>query len=219
MLHIRQLDKEGISNLVNEFVEKVFAINSSKEISPFNMCLRTCYPLHLHLKNNYVENSIIKGQCKNIPHYWINLEGEVETIIDPTIRQFDFARNFPFVYIGKKTSIFEEDISYKFTDKDAIGLLQDFIVNHTNKSFPDYATKPKHLINLDEQRIVMLKAGLIISNEIEKKYENNSNISLLHQAYFKILKEIINKYTDEATKIGFSNNQEYFNLLLWLSRV
>lgn len=200
-------DLANIKKLSKSFVTSVLA-----NIPPTNMCLKMCYPLHLHLKNNCIENSIRKGKYGDIPHYWINLDDKDETIIDPTIRQFDFAKKMTAVYIGKIPSYYNEDFSFKLTNQDnASGLLQAFVRNDTNKKFPAHKVELEKEINLDGERKILLRAWTIINNELEENKKDFST-SELHSEYFKIIKDVLCKYTDQSELNEFLELSEFRKL-------
>lgn len=93
--------KLQVKELVESFVAKTLYQQSSKK-----MCFALCYPLSMHLKNNGIENTIRNGYYSGTPHYWLNLEDENDTIIDPTVRQFD--ENAEYVFIGMKNQNYDE---------------------------------------------------------------------------------------------------------------
>jgi hypothetical protein len=79
--------------------------------NPQGFCFSTSFALSIYLDAFGFKNSIAEGEF-NCSHYWLNLNGYDNIIIDATIRQFDF-RQDP-IYIGK---IDENEITkqYKIT--------------------------------------------------------------------------------------------------------
>lgn len=90
-----ETDLSQIESLTIQFLDNI-------ELSdcPKGKCFTTCYPLSIFLKRNKIPTLFFQGYYKtqeNV-HYWLTLQ-DSETIIDPTIRQFD--KNKPRVFIGK----------------------------------------------------------------------------------------------------------------------
>jgi hypothetical protein len=86
-----------IKELVNEFTSQTFGT----EI-PEGLCFSTCFPISILLYIKQIKNTI---SCSEVPknnstltHVWLTLDNE-DTILDPTIRQFD--PNMESTYIGK----------------------------------------------------------------------------------------------------------------------
>jgi hypothetical protein len=92
-----QMDRDRIKEMVNEFTSQTFGA----EI-PEGLCFSTCFPISILLDMNQINNSISCGEAPNnniiVNHCWLTLDDE-ETILDPTIRQFD--SNIESTYIGK----------------------------------------------------------------------------------------------------------------------
>jgi len=117
------------------------------------------------------------------------------------------------VYMGKKPCCYQEDSNYKFTDQDnSVGLLQDFLKDHTNKEYPDFKVELDEKIDLDGQRKIILTAGVIINNEMEEN-KKDFPTSKLHLDYFRVVKELLHKYTDETKLKEFSKIEGFNNLL------
>jgi hypothetical protein len=79
--------------------------------NPKGFCFSTSFALSIYLDAFGYQNSIAEGNF-NCAHYWLNLKGYDNIIIDATIRQFDIKQD-P-IYIGK---IGENEITkqYKIT--------------------------------------------------------------------------------------------------------
>ncbi len=117
---MKQLTKEDrvhIQNLTEKFIA-----NTLGDVLPAGMCFVVCYPLHIHLTNNGIPNSIRAGYVPKLDtrelteHYWLNLEDQEDTILDPTIQQFkgDLPPAFTEekIFICKKPKEFLETPNY-----------------------------------------------------------------------------------------------------------
>jgi hypothetical protein len=102
-------DRLCIKNLAENFTRSTLG-----ETDPEHMCFTICYPLHLHLMNNGFNNSLSGGTYQNTSHYWLDLDDEDKTIVDPTIRQFN--KDAPFLFIGKKPTDYPDDSNYNFDE-------------------------------------------------------------------------------------------------------
>ena len=87
--------KLEITESVKNFNSEILGDNKKVE----KMCFTVCYPLSIYLANISIPNSLIIGFYKNTPHYWLDLKEFENTILDPTINQFDKNLNI----VGKKT--------------------------------------------------------------------------------------------------------------------
>lgn len=102
-------DRLRIKNLAENFTRSTLG-----ETDPEHMCFTICYPLHLHLMNNGFNNSLSGGTYQNTSHYWLSLEDDDKTIVDPTIRQFN--NNEPSVFIGEKPKDYPDGSKYVFAE-------------------------------------------------------------------------------------------------------
>lgn len=109
MLQLTKGSELRIEKLVKEFTKEVLA-----DQNPKSMCLTICLPLHIHLINNGFINSLCGGLYQDTPHYWLSLEDYEDTIVDPTIRQFN--NNAPSIFIGQKPKDYPDGYKYKFAD-------------------------------------------------------------------------------------------------------
>ena len=90
-----------------------FTRNILDDFPPNHMCFTVSYPLSLYLENLGYENRIVAGNYQNekspkngLAHFWIQLGDDLQTIIDPTIGQFN--ENEFRVFIGQKPIEFKE---------------------------------------------------------------------------------------------------------------
>ena len=183
MNSIKKLSKEDIlkiETLTNKFIDNTLANES-----PFKMCFNICFPLHLHLKNNCIENSIRAGKCESIQHFWLHLEDIDQTIIDPTIRQFSFGENKPSIYIGKKTKDYNEDTIpiTDWFDKTYDGWLTTF-------RLPECYSSGETKVDFNLSLKIHLTASNIINKDIEKMKIDISK-SILLGKYLSGINEII----------------------------
>jgi len=149
MNHLLELKKLQVKELVESFVAKTLCQQPSKK-----MCFAVCYPLSLYLKYNGIENTIRNGYYSGIPHYWLNLEDEKDTIIDPTVRQFD--KKAEYVFIGMKNQNYDEK---QFNFDETYDLWR---VRYLERDFP-----PEFDINVF--LTITKNAAVILENEYEQK--------------------------------------------------
>lgn len=203
---LSEADLTKIKGLSESFTEFVLG-----DIPPAYMCLKMCYPLFLHLKNKGFENislrhGIVKdirnGVPTDIPHHWINLEDSQETIIDPTIRQFSCAKTVTSVYIGNKTPCpYDENPDRSIYNDIVTMLLLNFSLDQTYKKFKNGNLREE--ISLDNEREIILKAAIIINNEIGIK---------LHSDYFSCVKQLLCEYSTDKELEVFSGLEGFCKL-------
>ncbi len=203
-----KVNKEKIENLVYTFRSKTIG-----EISPKNTCFHVSYGLHLHLKNNGIENSLRTGTCESIKHYWINLEHNKEVIIDATIGQFSFAKNIPY-YIGQKPSCYIENLDFSFTDPKYDNnilcmWLSQFI---HSRSFIEEGDITKS--QLEDLLQINIKSAIIINNEIEENLNIEIKKYKRYSDYFDGIKVLLDNYTNEKQIKEFLNIKGFNNLHL-----
>lgn len=194
---LSNVDLTKIKSLSESFTEFVLG-----EIPPANMCLKMCYPLYLYLKNKGFKNislrhgtvkDIKNGVSTGIPHHWINLEDSQETIIDPTIRQFSCAKTVTPVYIGNKSPCsYDENPDRSIYNSIATMLLLNFSLDQTYKKNKNGNLRKE--INLKNEREIILKAAIIINNEIGIK---------LHSDYFSCVKQLLFEYSTDKELEAF----------------
>src|SRR6185436_11512132 len=112
---MQTLTKEEIINL-NNLSETFTSLTLGSEI-PGGMCFNISYVLHLHLQNNGIKTSIRSGKVGKTDHFWLSLEDDVGTIIDPTRHQFNSPK--PQKLVEVKPEYYEEspftfDVTYKY---------------------------------------------------------------------------------------------------------
>lgn len=90
-------------NLIQNLTEDFFSATIAQE-QPGGLCFTVAYPLCLHLINNGIDCTMNVGKCEGRAHFWVQLNDETKTIIDITIKQFEFAKEYPSIFIDKLPS-------------------------------------------------------------------------------------------------------------------
>lgn len=205
-----KFNMKKLENLVFTFTSKTLG-----ESSPNNTCFHVSYGLHLHLKNNGIENSLRKGTCENINHYWINLEYNKEVIIDATIGQFSFAKNIPY-YIGQKLSCYIDNLDFNFTDpKYDDNILHMWLSQFIHSiSFIEKGDITES--QLEDLLQINIKSAIIINNEIEENPEIEAKAKKYkrYSDYFSGIRELLCNHTNEKQIKEFSNIKGFNNLHL-----
>jgi hypothetical protein len=206
-------------------IEKIaikFTSNTLGNECPKGKCFTICYPLSLHLINNGVENSIRVGKFKDtiITHFWLNLEDDNETIIDPTIKQF--YENMPLVYIGKKPEDYHE--CPKFCFKSWCKTWMERLLNNGSIEQPPYGLPEQIIQQVTKTKLdikiylkINYKAAIILNSEIEQMTLKKDFIqSDIFKEYFDYIYEVINcnknKVLNEQLKTSLP--KEFDRLLL-----
>lgn len=213
MTQPRQLSEADILK-IEKLVDK-FTADTLGDECPINMCFQVCYPLYLHLLNNDIPNSLRNGACENRNHYWLNLEDNDEIIIDPTIRQFVFAKHMPSIHKGMKPSCFTEHFGFNFT---AVYPTNAVVANMTDKLLTNFINSDRSKeegIDLDSLRRIILRAGTIINNEMEA-LENKAGFikTKRHLEYIEAVYVLLCKYTTDKQRAEFSDLKGFNNLCL-----
>jgi hypothetical protein len=77
-----------------------FTRNTLGEGESNQMCFTISYPLSIHMCNSGIANSIRRGRIGCVDHYWLELNYENGSIIDPTARQFN--KELGYVHFGEE---------------------------------------------------------------------------------------------------------------------
>lgn len=187
-------DKERQAhNLADTFSTTILAEECQK-----GRCFATCYPLLIHLENNDIKTSIVTGNYKGNIHYWLSIDG-TETIIDPTIKQFDETK--PQVFVG--TNLNGDYFGDKVDDYSSA-------TYWSYRAFINSSIDDEHLLvppNYDKSTAlkILLKAATLIY--VETEYMN------LKKEF--VLSEPAKVYLDQIDEILVtSKNEELINSLI-----
>ncbi len=201
---MQQLTEENRLQIEN--LAKNFTTNTLAEEGPEHMCFTICYPLHLHLINNGFDNSIHgehyycttgSGLIRE-PHFWLNLEDDKETIVDPTIRQF--VDDAPVVFVGKKSEYYDEDHNYDFCS--TYQVWKYMLLNKHPNSSKEFV---KSLLSIN------LKALSILIKETEpQRYSTQSEFKM----YFDGIRKALRTYCDEKENLPDPSLCKEFDCLL-----
>ncbi len=176
------------------------------KIPPKNMCFQTSYPLYLLLQKKHRPNflNLKNGTCESRNHFWLELE---EIIIDPTITQFDFAKDMAPLYIGFKPCCFSENQSFVFPIQDnPSGVVQTMSEKLLlNFKYERDGIPKLGEVNLDDERKLILKAAIFIDKEIDIRSQPD---------YFDCVKQLLSEFTNAEQLSEFSKIDRFDNLRL-----
>ena len=167
-----------------------------REYPQDNMCFTVSYPLSLYLENMGYENQIVCGNYQNenspkkgTPHFWLQLNDSLKTIVDPTIGQFE---NYQFlVYVGKKPKEFAE-IPYKF-DEWFCGVYQKW--KEKLFGYKNPIPHPEQFNNNSLDPVMLLNVNLNAATMLYSQTKgNNKGSSYVYEKYFDCIFQIIRNY-------------------------
>lgn len=209
---------EQIKNLVTEFTTK-----SLGNTSPKHMCFTICYPLSLFLECKGFKTSIRAGNfIDGTPHFWLSLDDDHETIIDPTIRQFyEDRKDIPAVYIGEKLEDYTEDNRTFEEWFEGLGgnagtyeAWMEPLLNTSDVPQQAYIHYPENSkqnkLDLKILLSVNLNAAIILNAESEKICHTHS---ALYKKYFAFIFKVIRKYQHEKEWAKISFVEGFENLI------
>jgi len=193
MVSLTQDQKHTIERLVKNFTANLLGNRNPKE-----MCFNVCYPLSIHLSNHRIRNSIESGwfKSRSNPHYWLAL-GDIEnTIIDPTIRQFD--ESLPSVFIGSKTDSYEDHPKVFFND--IYDAWQEPFLNFGCVQHPALGSIIKS--DIKAQLNLHIRAATILNNEIAIRNKMKTREELaLEEKYFEVIYKAVLKYFEHRESL------------------
>lgn len=210
MKQLTENEKRRIKKLTEGFISAVL-----KDDNPRYMCFNVCYPLSLHLENNGIESSIKSCWFNGKePHYFLTLGDEEETIIDPTIRQFE--NNMPGVYIGKKTENYGK---HGGDDFDGIYKLWLYPLLHDGwdtEPFPELIKAERHRSDIRLILKIGIRSATFLSTEIEQLGPKKQiGASKIREKYFEAIYRAVITYSDRIEEfIEPILQKDFFNLLI-----
>ncbi len=173
----------------NEIKERVikFTQNTLGKECCHKMCYAISYPLHIHLSNKEISNSLKAGSVNGIPHYWISLDLPQKLIIDATARQFD-----PLLdYVHFEKELGEEspnDFNKAFIDW-SVPLIQ-------YNRIAEELMKPARIPPLETYIKIGVKAALILINDKMLDEKNMNYIKVICQASTNFYRQHPEKTSD-----------------------
>lgn len=147
--------------LLEKLTQEFFDATISQE-TPGGLCFTVAYPLCLCLINNGIDCTLNVGKCEKRDHFWVQVNDESKTIVDITIKQFVFAKNYNEIFIGKMPKEYNhEDIPSEW-----------FINTYNEWLSPIYTPQAykEEPRKIDFERLyrVNLKAAIFLNNEIQQ---------------------------------------------------
>jgi hypothetical protein len=207
------IEKDSIKKLVNEFTSQTIGLEN-----PEGLCFLTCFPISILLEIHQIHNSISCGDApKNnsfVNHCWITLDNE-ETIIDPTIRQFD--SNMESTYIGK---LEENKVTKKYIPINA-HYQEWFVTAYNNWAEPLIGKQPRTYREPgfeNKMNLINIKTAIVLYSYISKMETKNQIMSSFKcYRYFSPIFKFIKDKSETDSKFILNLKDEMpknFDLLL-----